>query len=69
MRTTLSIEGMTCHHCSARVKKIIDKFEGIEDSEVNLEKKEASFNCAEETLIPRIIAAISDFGYPASEKS
>lgn len=68
MKTTLTIEGMTCDHCVARVRKIIEKFEDVTDTEVKLDAKEARFSCERETQIPEIIRAINDFGYSASLK-
>lgn len=32
----LSVSGMTCGHCVASVKKVIDQIEGVAYSEVNL---------------------------------
>jgi Cu+-exporting ATPase len=67
---TLSIGGMTCAACSARVEKAVNKLEGVESAVVNLatEKAAVIFN-------PRIIRisaikeAIEKAGYKALDSS
>ncbi|MFY9393285.1 MAG: cation transporter, partial [Halanaerobiales bacterium] len=41
MKKILEIDGMTCAHCAARVKKELEKIEGVESVEVNVEEKKA----------------------------
>ena len=41
MGKTLSIEGMTCSHCTARVTKALQGVKGVTNVTVNLEKKNA----------------------------
>jgi periplasmic mercuric ion binding protein len=38
---TLSVSGMTCAACSDTVEKELQKVEGVEETEVNYDKKEA----------------------------
>ena len=38
MKKTISIEGMMCGHCEARVKKCLEKLEQVESAEVSHEK-------------------------------
>ncbi len=40
-KTELSIEGMSCGHCVARVKNTLSDVKGVLNAEVNLEKKNA----------------------------
>ena len=68
MEKKLSVEGMTCQHCVNRVKKIIEKFAGVSDVQVTLEKKEAAFICDQAADVAGIVKAINDFGYTAAEK-
>ncbi len=68
MEKKLSVEGMTCQHCVNRVKKIIEKFAGVSDVQVTLEKKEAAFTCDPAADVAGIVKAINDFGYSAAEK-
>lgn len=41
MKKTVKIEGMMCHHCEARVKKVLEGLPFIESAEVSHEKGEA----------------------------
>jgi len=68
MKKILDVQGMTCGHCVARVKKIIEKFDGASEAQVELDTKEATFTCEEKTVVDEIIKAINDFGYSATEK-
>ncbi len=38
--TILHVEGMSCEHCAARVKKALESLKGVKRAEVDLEKKE-----------------------------
>ena len=38
MEKTIKVEGMMCPHCEARVKKTLEKLEGVEVIEVSHEK-------------------------------
>lgn len=38
---TLHVEGMSCGHCSARVKNALEELKSVKRAEVDLEKKEA----------------------------
>ena len=69
MEKKLSVEGMTCQKCVARVNKIIGKHEGTTDISVSMENKEAVFTCESSVDISSIISAINDFGFSASEKT
>ena len=69
MQKKLSVDGMTCEHCVKRVKKIIEKFDGVSDVTVSLSAKEAAFACdPDQTDLAGIVKAINDFGYTAVEK-
>ena len=54
MTTTISIEGMMCGHCEARVKKALEALAGVESAEVSHEKGTAvvsmSADVADDTL-------------------
>ncbi len=70
MQKTLSVDGMTCEHCVKRVKKIIEKFDGVSDVTVSLDAKEAAFACdPAQTDVGVVVQAINDFGYAAVEKT
>jgi copper chaperone len=62
MTRQLSIEGMTCGHCVARVKKALSEVPGVARAEVDLGKKLAVVEGAvlDDTLLG---AAVADAGY------
>jgi P-type Cu+ transporter len=58
------VEGMTCASCSARVEKIVKKFEGMDNVSVNLATEKLSFDSpAGNTDIRQIASALSEYGY------
>ena len=63
---TLSVPGMTCASCPITVKKALNKVEGVESIEVNLEKKETvvTFDDAK-TQVEALLEAIKNAGYPS----
>ncbi len=42
MTVDISIEGMMCEHCAARVRKALENVEGVTSAEVSLEEKKAT---------------------------
>lgn len=62
MTKTISIEGMSCGHCTARVEKALKALSGITDLTVDLDKKIAVFSCdgVSDELIKE---TIEDSGY------
>lgn len=64
---TLSVTGMTCAACPITIKKALNKVEGVENIEVNLEKKEAlvTFDDAK-TTVEALLEATKNAGYPSS---
>ena len=64
---TLSVTGMTCAACPITVKKALNKVEGVENIEVNLEKKEAlvTFDDAK-TTVEALLEATKNAGYPST---
>lgn len=58
---TLSIEGMMCEHCKARVEKALSAVPGVQKVKVNLAKKNAKIiGNADLSLLKQ---AVSDAGY------
>ena len=64
---TLSVTGMTCAACPITIKKALNKVEGVENIEVNLEKKEAmvTFDDAK-TMVEALLEATKNAGYPST---
>ena len=42
MTVDISIEGMMCEHCAARVRKALENVEGVSSAVVSLEEKKAT---------------------------
>jgi mercuric ion binding protein len=63
----LSVTGMTCATCPITIKKALNKVEGVENIEVNLEKKEAlvTFDDAK-TTVEALLEATTNAGYPST---
>ena len=67
---TLSIGGMTCAACSARVEKVLRKLEGVQSSSVNLATEKATVVYDPGILrLSAIKEAITKAGYQALETS
>ncbi|MCD4742812.1 MAG: heavy-metal-associated domain-containing protein [Desulfobacteraceae bacterium] len=68
MKKTLSVEGMTCMHCSGRVKKYLESNSGISNITVDLGNKEAAFTCDNTVNLDTVIKDITELGYTAKER-
>jgi copper chaperone len=62
--TELKIDGMTCGHCVAAVKKALEKVPGVTGAQVELETGRA--RVAGETSLEALLAAVQDEGYQAA---
>lgn len=67
-RIELTIEGMTCASCVARVEKALLKVEGVSEAQVNL-AIETAWVKASHAQIPALIAEVEKAGYQATIKS
>ena len=68
MKTTLSVEGMTCAACSSRVEKVLSKLEGVNSASVNLMAKKATIDYDEAKLnVDDFIRTIEKAGFKAKE--
>lgn len=63
MKKQLVIEGMSCGHCSSRVKNALEGIDGISDVDVDLGAKTASFNVTEDFTEDFLKNVITDIGY------
>ncbi|MBY0248597.1 MAG: mercury resistance system periplasmic binding protein MerP [Nitrospiraceae bacterium] len=64
---TLSVTGMTCAACPITIKKALNKVEGVENIEVNLEKKEAVITFEDtKTTVEALLEATKNAGYPST---
>jgi len=62
MKKVISIEGMSCGHCSMRVKKAIGELAGVSGVEVDLGAKRATVE-GEALDDAALKAAVEDAGY------
>jgi Cu+-exporting ATPase len=63
----LSIEGMTCASCSARVERALRKVPGVRDAAVNLALEKASVDLDDAVTPAVLIAAVEKAGYAATD--
>lgn len=63
MRKVIQIEGMTCGHCSAAVKKALEALDGVQEARVDLEAKQAAVTLAGDVSDDTLKAAVTDAGY------
>ena len=63
MKKTITIEGMMCMHCVARVEGILKNLPNVTKVTVNLKKKNAIIELSDELNNEVIINAIKDAGY------
>jgi copper chaperone len=62
--TELKIDGMTCGHCSAAVKKALERVDGVVMADVDLAAGRARVEGAADPSA--LVAAVRDEGYQAS---
>ena len=68
--TALSVEGMSCASCVARVENAAKKIPGVEATQVNLALGRAHVRFDPRKVTPQLIAqAITDAGYPAAPQT
>lgn len=63
MQKTLTIEGMTCGHCKARVEKALSALDGVTTAVVDLEAKTAVVEMTEAISDAVLTEAVDDAGY------
>lgn len=62
--TELKIDGMTCGHCVAAVKKALEKVPGVTAAQVELASGRARVEG--EPALDALLAAVQDEGYQAA---
>jgi Cu+-exporting ATPase len=60
---TLSVEGMTCASCVARVERSLKRIPEVEEALVNLATEKAQVVLASEEALPKVVEAIREAGY------
>ncbi|MBW2655913.1 MAG: heavy-metal-associated domain-containing protein [Deltaproteobacteria bacterium] len=64
-KITLTVEGMSCGHCSGTVQRVLEEIDGISNVSVDLNAKKASFNADNSELVDKAIKKINEAGYKA----
>ncbi len=67
MKVQISIEGMTCGHCSARVVKALKTVDGIVDAKVDLANKNATVELSSNVDDNVLKEAVEDAGYDVTD--
>ena len=62
---TLSVEGMTCAACAARIERVLEKEDSIKNAVVNFPLKKAIVEFNESIDTDKIIEKIKSIGYSA----
>lgn len=63
MEKRMSIEGMMCVRCEARVKKSLEEIEGVTEALVSHEKNEAVVFCSDNVTDEMLKNAVENKGY------
>ncbi len=67
MTKVMTIEGMTCGHCTGRVQKALEAVEGVSAVTMSLEEKTATVELAGEASDEALTAAVTEAGYEVRE--
>ena len=67
MKRELTVEGMMCAHCTARVQKALEAVEGVKEAAVSLEDKTAAVQLEKEVSDQVLTAAVTDAGYEVTD--
>ena len=67
--TVISVDGMHCNHCKAKVENALKSIKGVKKFEVSLENASAAVAYVAKKITPEEIAsAISQSGFEAKVK-
>ena len=65
MEKILNVEGMSCNHCTATVKKALEGIDGVKEADVSLEGKNAKVELDKDVADEALVKAVEDAGYTA----
>ncbi len=65
MEKILNVEGMSCNHCTATVKKALEGLDGVKEADVSLEEKNAKVKLDKDVADEALVKAVEDAGYTA----
>ena len=68
MKKTIKIEGMSCGHCTAAVTKALSALQGVSETIVSLEAKQATVELSDSQLADDILKeAVEEAGFEVVE--
>lgn len=67
-QTTLTVTGMSCGKCAARVEKALRSINGVTEASVDLQANQARVTASSTTDIAALEAAVRDAGYACERK-
>ncbi len=67
MKKIIKIDGMSCHHCTARVEKALGACEGVTSVVVDLDSKTAIVELNADLTDVQLTEIIDDAGYDVVE--
>ena len=65
MEKILNVEGMSCNHCTASVRKALEGLDGVKEADVSLEGKNAKVELDKDVADEALVKAVEDAGYTA----
>lgn len=65
MEKILNVEGMSCNHCTATVKKALEGIDGVKEADVSLEGKNAKVELDKDVADEALVKAVEEAGYTA----
>lgn len=65
MEKILNVEGMSCNHCVASVRKALEGLDGVREADVNLEDKKARVELDKDLADQVLVKAVEDAGFSA----
>ena len=65
MEKILNVEGMSCKHCVASVRKALEGLDGVREADVNLDDKKARVELDKDLADEALVKAVEDAGFSA----
>lgn len=65
MEKILNVEGMSCKHCVASVRKALEGLDGVREADVSLDDKKARVELEKDLADEALVKAVEDAGFSA----
>ena len=65
MEKILNVEGMSCNHCVASVRKALEGLDGVREADVSLDDKKARVELDKDLADEVLVKAVEDAGFSA----